>query len=62
MQRYETGQHLLNVGVISGYDMTTEAALAKMMILFGEGKTSKEVVALMTQSLEGEVTIPSDVK
>lgn len=62
MQRYETGQHLLNLGIVSGYDMTTEAALAKMMILFGEGKTSREVATLMHKSLEGEVTLPDDVK
>lgn len=57
MHRYETGQHLLNIGVTSGYDMTTEAALAKMMILFGEGKSAREVSLLMKESLRGEVTV-----
>jgi len=57
MHRYETGQNLEKHGVVSGYDMTTEAALAKMMFLFGEGYSSKEVSRLMPVSLRGELTI-----
>lgn len=57
MHRYENGQHLEKVGLISGYDITTEAALAKLMILFGEGKTPEEVKKLMTVSLCGEITV-----
>ncbi|MDR0430433.1 MAG: type I asparaginase [Tannerellaceae bacterium] len=58
MYRYETGHKLLDIGVISGYDSTTESAVTKLMFLFGHGMTSKEVKELMGCSLIGEVTIP----
>lgn len=57
MFRYEAGQHLAKLGIISGYDITTEAALAKLMILFGNGNTIQDVKRLMTQSLIGEITV-----
>ncbi|MDR2815380.1 MAG: asparaginase [Proteiniphilum sp.] len=57
MHRYENGQRLEKLGVVSGYDVTTEAALAKLMILFGEGKTPAEVNRLMPVSLRGELTV-----
>jgi len=43
--------------VISGNDITTEAALAKLMILFGKGETPAEVRRLMQVSLRGELTV-----
>ena len=57
MHRYKNGQCLEKLGLIGGYDITTEAALAKMMILFGEGKTPEEVKKLMPISLRGELTV-----
>lgn len=60
MQRYETGQLLLKAGVISGYDMTTETAIAKLMYLFGLEKTPSEVRQLMQVSLRGEMNIDDD--
>ncbi|MDR1259640.1 MAG: type I asparaginase [Tannerellaceae bacterium] len=58
MLRYETGQKLLEAGVISGYDSTTESAVTKLMYLFGQGLTPEEVKEHMNCSLIGEITIP----
>lgn len=54
MGRYETGLHLLKAGVISGRDCTVEAALTKMMRLFGDGLSPDEVRAAMDKDLAGE--------
>lgn len=57
MHRYETGRKLLDAGVVSGYDSTTECAVAKMMFLFGQGMSQKEVKEHLNCSLIGEITI-----
>ncbi len=62
MHRYETGRKLLEAGVISGYDSTTESAVVKMMFLFGHGMTPEEVKDHMSCSLIGEVTIPETIR
>jgi len=54
--RYEGGKALENIGVLSGYDMTTEAAVTKLMFLFGHGYDSEEVKVRMQLSISGEMT------
>ncbi len=56
-KRYETGDMLAQVGVLSGYDITCEAALTKMMHLFGRGLSGAEVKKYLSQSLHGEMTV-----
>ncbi len=56
MGLYETGRQLLEAGVVSGKDMTVEAAITKLMILFGRGYSSDEVRKFMGISLAGEFT------
>jgi L-asparaginase len=57
MNRYESGKALKDAGVLSGYDITTEAAVAKLMFLFGSKLDRKEVETYMKISLAGEATI-----
>ena len=55
--RYQGGKALKDIGVISGYDITTEAAVTKLMFLFGHGLTLEEVKERMYSSIAGEITI-----
>lgn len=57
MSRYDTGFHLKNAGVISGYDSTVEAAVAKLMFLQAQYKDSDTIRKLMTNSIAGEITL-----
>lgn len=57
MNRYETGQNLLKVGVVSGNDMTVEAAVVKLMFLLGNCNTVEEVKEGMSRNLRGELTL-----
>ena len=56
--RYVAGDLLAGTGVISGHDITFEAAITKMMFLFGLGIDNSEVKRLLGESLAGEVTLP----
>jgi L-asparaginase len=53
---YATGTALARAGAISGFDLTAEAALAKLRYLFSAGYQPAEVRRLMQQNLRGELT------
>ncbi|HUH19961.1 type I asparaginase [Albibacterium sp.] len=54
--RYETSKWLKDMGVLSGYDMTFEAAVTKLMHLQGRYESQAEVAHWAEISLRGELT------
>ncbi|MGB1075827.1 MAG: asparaginase [Flavobacteriales bacterium] len=58
-ERYATAHLLRDCGVIAGGDMTTEAALTKLMSLLGRGFSRDDIRAGMLANLRGERTVSS---
>ena len=54
---YHTSILLKKIGVISGGDMTTEAALTKLMHLLGQKYSNNKIKKEITFNLRGEITI-----
>lgn len=57
MGRYETSRELVTCEVISGYDITTEAAVCKMMYLLEKYKDANEIKKYLNSSIRGEITL-----
>ena len=53
---YQVGSKLLQLGVIQARDMTSEAAMAKLMWAIGQGMEQEQIAQLFQQNLAGEVT------
>ncbi|MBE8167751.1 MAG: asparaginase [Shewanella sp.] len=57
MSGYATGNALAEAGVISGADLTIEAALAKLHVLLSQNLCSVEIKKIMQNDTNGELTI-----
>ncbi len=56
MDAYATGKSLKNIGIISGHDSTTEAAVAKLYYLMGQNIDNNHIKHLLEKNYRGEIT------
>ena len=56
MDLYATGKNLKEAGVVSGLDITTESALAKLFFLMGKSEDNHWVKARLEENLQGEIS------
>lgn len=57
LEVYQVGTKLLELGVIQGKDMTSEAAMTKLMWAIGQGLEPEQIRELFDRNLAGEITI-----
>ena len=56
MHLYSNGKTLLDAGVVSGYDSTTESALGKLFFLLGQTDDNMTVKELLNRNFRGEIS------
>ena len=57
MEAYATGIRLKEIGVVNGFDSTTEAALTKLFFLLGQENETQVIKKRLSENLRGEITI-----
>jgi len=58
MGRYETSYDMASTQVVSGYDLTTEAAITKLMFLLAQKGSYQDLLKKMRFPIAGEMTLP----
>ena len=53
---YQVGNKLLDLGVVQARDMTSEAAMTKLMWGIGQGYGQHQIAELFSQNIAGEIT------
>jgi L-asparaginase len=56
MDAYSTGILLKKIGVISGFDSTTEAALTKLFFILGQTNNIQNIKRMLQENLRGEIS------
>jgi len=57
MGKYETSRQLESIGVVGGFDITTESAIAKLMFLLGQGYAGDKLKEKLQTPIAGELTV-----
>lgn len=57
MGKYETSSELKRIGLLNGKDMTTEAAITKLMVTLGKYSDKKDIALRMESDWRGEMTV-----
>ena len=60
MDAYSTGITLKNIGVINGFDSTTEAAITKFYFLIGQHNNNETIKEELKKNICGEITPPNN--